>query len=158
MVRCLFSLLQVTFVGLQLARIGVAFRVAFSTERAGKQIRWEQSRRLLQGTLVALSPARDKFRTICKLAVIADRPLKGGLDQDPPTVDLFWADPNEAVFDPLESPLIFLPRNNTANCCRVHDGRGARRLLRSFKAHACCFAKIDYREVGDLLSLLVDCC
>jgi helicase required for RNAi-mediated heterochromatin assembly 1 len=96
-------LTKVTFLGLQLSRAGAAFRVAFSTQRARNQIRWKQSKRLLQGNLVALSPQRDKFRTICKLAVIAARPFEGGLDQNPPTVDLFWADPAEAVFDPVES-------------------------------------------------------
>jgi len=94
---------QVTFKGLKLSPIGAAFRVEFSHERSGKQIRWEQSKRLLQGSIVALSPEGDNFRKICKIAVIAARPIIGGLDQNPPTVDLFWGDSDEAVFDPAES-------------------------------------------------------
>jgi helicase required for RNAi-mediated heterochromatin assembly 1 len=55
------------------------------------------------GTIVALTPATDMFRSICKIAVVAARPLEGGLDQDPPQIDLFWGDRDEAVFDPVES-------------------------------------------------------
>ncbi len=94
---------QVTFIGLQLSRMGVASRVEFSTECAGKQIRWEQSKRLIQGTLVALSPARDMFRTVCKIATIAARPIIGALDQNPPTIDLFWGDIGDIALDPVES-------------------------------------------------------
>lgn len=90
-----------------LSRNGAAFRVSFNTERASKGIRWEQSKRLLQGTLVALSPSRDSFKSICKLAIIAARPFVGGLDQNPPTVDLYWAEPSEAEFDPVERKTSF---------------------------------------------------
>ncbi|KAH7311881.1 P-loop containing nucleoside triphosphate hydrolase protein [Rhexocercosporidium sp. MPI-PUGE-AT-0058] len=38
----------VTFIGLQLSRLGVASRVEFSCHRAGKRIRWDQSKRLVQ--------------------------------------------------------------------------------------------------------------
>ena len=85
-----------------LSPVGPAFRVEFSTERAGKQIRWEQSKRLMQGSLVAISSHKDLFRTSCKVAVIAARPLVGGVDQNPPQVDIFWGNNNDAVFDPDE--------------------------------------------------------
>lgn len=75
----------------------------FSCERAGKQIRWEQSKRLMQGTIVALTPERDMFKTICKVATVAARVIQGGLDQDPPSIDLFWGDPKDIVIDPVES-------------------------------------------------------
>jgi helicase required for RNAi-mediated heterochromatin assembly 1 len=52
--------------------------------------------------MVALSPMRDMFRTICKVAIVAARPIEGGLDQNPPQIDIFWGDHNEAVFDPVE--------------------------------------------------------
>jgi helicase required for RNAi-mediated heterochromatin assembly 1 len=87
---------------LTLSRVGVGFRVAFSTDRCHKQIRWEQSDRLKQGTIVALTTHRDLFNTICKVAVVAARPLDG-LKKDPPEVDIFWGDPNDAEFDPAES-------------------------------------------------------
>jgi len=93
---------QVAIKGMKLSPVGPAFRVEFSTERAGKQIRWEQSKRLMQGTLVAISSHKDSFRTSCKVAVIAARPLVGGVDQNPPQVDIFWGDNNDAVFDPDE--------------------------------------------------------
>ncbi|PBP15776.1 hypothetical protein BUE80_DR013525 [Diplocarpon rosae] len=94
---------HVTFIGLQLSRTGVASRVEFSTERAGpKRIRWEQSKRLVQGTLVALTPAQDMFKDVCKIATVAARPIDGGLDQSPPQIDLFWGDIDDIVLDPVE--------------------------------------------------------
>lgn len=72
---------------------------------------WEESDRLTPGTLVALSTPTDKFRTICYVAVVAARPLLGGLLPDPtqgegkntpPRIDIFWASPEAARIDPLE--------------------------------------------------------
>lgn len=51
--------------------------------------------------MVALSPVQDKFRTICKIAIVAARPLSG-VEQDPPQVDIFWASNEESEFDPTE--------------------------------------------------------
>jgi helicase required for RNAi-mediated heterochromatin assembly 1 len=93
---------QVHFKGLNLSPFGAAFKVTFSTERAGKQIRWEQSKRLLQGTMVALSPASDMFEKVCKIAIVAARPIADGLDQNPPVIDLFWGDHMDVAFDPVE--------------------------------------------------------
>jgi helicase required for RNAi-mediated heterochromatin assembly 1 len=95
-------LVQVHFKGLKLSPFGAAFKVSFSTERAGKQIRWEQSKRLLQGSMVALSPASDMFEKVCKIAIVAGRPIFEGLDQNPPVIDLFWGDPSDVAFDPVE--------------------------------------------------------
>lgn len=90
--------------GIQITRNGIASCVRFSTERAGKKrVRWEQSKRLVQGTIVALTPEDDMFRTICKIAVVAARTIEGGLDQNPPTIDLFWASYDDMVLDPVES-------------------------------------------------------
>ena len=95
------------FGGLHFAPADVATCITFSTERAGKNIRWGQSKRLQQGTLVALSTERDMFSSMCKLAVIAARPIKGGLDQNPPQVSIFWGNAGEdAVFDPSECALL----------------------------------------------------
>jgi helicase required for RNAi-mediated heterochromatin assembly 1 len=55
--------------------------------------------------MVALSPASDMFSKVCKIAIVAGRPILGGLDQDPPIIDLFWGDPDDAVFDPIERKL-----------------------------------------------------
>jgi helicase required for RNAi-mediated heterochromatin assembly 1 len=43
------------------------------------------------------------FKTVCKIATVAARPIEGGLDQDPPTIDLFWGDMKDFTFDPVES-------------------------------------------------------
>ncbi|RDW66768.1 hypothetical protein BP5796_09517 [Coleophoma crateriformis] len=97
---CIYT--DVHFKGVFASNRSVSFRVEFSYERAGKRIRWEQSKRLQQGSLVALSPQRDCFQTLCKMAVIEARPIKGGLDQNPPTVDITWGSPDEVEFKPGE--------------------------------------------------------
>ncbi|OBT90772.1 hypothetical protein VE02_00589 [Pseudogymnoascus sp. 03VT05] len=92
---------NVFIVGYTFANMGAAARIEFSTERAGKRIRWPQSSRLQQGTMVALSPVYDKFKTICKVAIVAARPL-AAVEQDPPQIDIFWASVEESEFDPTE--------------------------------------------------------
>ncbi|KAF1838189.1 hypothetical protein BDW02DRAFT_32428 [Decorospora gaudefroyi] len=79
---------------------GLATRVAFSLGRVKKHIRWEQSKRLITGTLVALSPVDDAFRTQCVLATVAARPLSA-LAQNPPEIDLFFARPKDQEIDPM---------------------------------------------------------
>jgi helicase required for RNAi-mediated heterochromatin assembly 1 len=101
-VRQVLTVMQIHFKGLMLSHMGPAFRIEFSHERAGKQIRWEQSTRLQQGTIVALSPMTDSFQSICKIAIVAARPISGGLDRNPPEIDIFWGDVEDAVFDPVE--------------------------------------------------------
>jgi helicase required for RNAi-mediated heterochromatin assembly 1 len=68
---------------------GVCVKVSFSLNRAGKHVRWQQSKRLIPGTLVCIS--QDEFQTF-KVATVAARPLSG-LAMNPPEVDLvFQAD------------------------------------------------------------------
>lgn len=105
--------------------LGAAFRIEFSHDRAGKQIRWEQSTRLQQGTMVALTPMRDNFRSICKVAIVAARPYEGGLDQNPPQIDIFWGDPNDAAIDPVEREFDSLVLN-FANLFSIRDDRSSR--------------------------------
>ena len=78
---------------------GPAMKIEFSYQNAGTRIRWDQSERLQQGTIVALTPRADMFQTICRIAVVAARPLHG-LEMNPPRIDLFWANPDDAEFDP----------------------------------------------------------
>ncbi|KAF2469321.1 uncharacterized protein BDR25DRAFT_343720 [Lindgomyces ingoldianus] len=80
---------------------GLATRVAFSLSRVKKLVRWEQSKRLIPGTLVALSPADDCFQTQCILATVAARAL-AALDQNPPEIDLFFANPADMEIDPMK--------------------------------------------------------
>lgn len=41
------------------------------------------------------------FQTICKVAVIASRPL-AGVQQNPPEVDIYFASPDEIEIDPQQ--------------------------------------------------------
>jgi helicase required for RNAi-mediated heterochromatin assembly 1 len=79
---------------------GLATRVAFSLSRVKKHIRWDQSKRLITGTLVALSPVNDAFQTTCVLATVAARPLSA-LQQNPPEIDLFFGRPEEQEIEPM---------------------------------------------------------
>ncbi|KAI0545589.1 P-loop containing nucleoside triphosphate hydrolase protein [Xylaria curta] len=86
--------------GYLMTRLGPMCRVQFSTQRAEKKIRWTQTRRLTTGSLVAISTAADGFRTVCMPAVIADHPIRDGLDKNPPTIQIFWGNTDDAVLDP----------------------------------------------------------
>ncbi|KAK0632933.1 P-loop containing nucleoside triphosphate hydrolase protein, partial [Immersiella caudata] len=83
-----------------LSKLGPIVRIEFSTQRSRFKINWSQSRRLTPGKLVALTTKEDGFRKVCKMATIAQRPLRDELDQDPPEVDLMWANMDDAVLDP----------------------------------------------------------
>src|SRR5690606_5202635 len=76
--------------------LGPLARVEFMPQRA---IKWLKSARLKPGSLLALTTKADKFKTICKVAVVAQRPYLLGLDQTPPLVDIMWGNPEDAVFD-----------------------------------------------------------
>ncbi|KAN0081056.1 hypothetical protein V8E54_004260 [Elaphomyces granulatus] len=56
---------------------GLATKVQFSTARAGKNVVWKRPKRLITGSIVALSPAYDHSRSQCVVAVVAARPLEG---------------------------------------------------------------------------------
>jgi helicase required for RNAi-mediated heterochromatin assembly 1 len=90
-----------------MTRLGPLCRISFSTEHAQKKILWSQSRRLMPGSVLAISTKRDNFKTICMTATVAQRPFRGGLDQTPPLVDIVWGDINEYVVDP-EMELIII--------------------------------------------------
>lgn len=105
------STLQVRVKGYLMTRVGPVCRIEFNTRRAGRKIKWQQSRRLTPGSAVALTAANDNFRTVCKVATVAQRPYAGGLDQDPPEVDIQWADINDAVFNPCEELIMVESRN-----------------------------------------------
>lgn len=50
---------------------------------------------------MALSPADDVFQTTCILATVAARPVSA-LQQNPPEIDLFFANPEEQEIDPMK--------------------------------------------------------
>ena len=81
---------------------GIAVRVSFSTNRAEKSIRWEMSKRLITGTIVALTPAQDMFQKQCIVAVVAARPLTN-LELNPPELDLYFADCSDLTVQPHDA-------------------------------------------------------
>lgn len=78
---------------------GIALRVTFSTFRAQKKILWEQSKRLISGSLVVLTPAADMFKSKAIVATVAARQL-AIVKQDPPEIDLFIARAEDLEIDP----------------------------------------------------------
>ncbi|OJJ48392.1 hypothetical protein ASPZODRAFT_165273 [Penicilliopsis zonata CBS 506.65] len=92
---------KVHIVGMTFAQRGLAVRVQFSAQRAGKNIVWEYSKRLISGSIVALSPAEDCFQKTCLVAVVAARPLEG-IKQQPPEIDIFFSRPQDIHFDPQQ--------------------------------------------------------
>lgn len=78
---------------------GIALRVTFSTFRAQKKILWEQSKRLISGSLVVLTPAADMFQSKAIVATVAARQL-ATLNQDQPEIDLFIARAEDLEIDP----------------------------------------------------------
>ncbi|KAL8696250.1 MAG: hypothetical protein Q9201_007753 [Fulgogasparrea decipioides] len=92
---------KVFIVGLTFAQSGVAAKVTFSLRRAEKKIHWAQSKRLQQGTLIALTPVSDMFEKVCKVAIVAARPLSG-LQSNPPQIDVFFGSPEELEIDPQQ--------------------------------------------------------
>lgn len=95
---CIYTKVFVT--GYLMTRLGPMCQVQFSTERSGKKIRWSQTRRLTVGTLVAISTAKDHFKTICMPAIISEHRIRDGLDQNPPTIYFQWANLSDAIMDP----------------------------------------------------------
>jgi helicase required for RNAi-mediated heterochromatin assembly 1 len=82
---------------------GLAVKVAFSMNRVKKYIHWKQSKRLITGTLVALSPAEDGFKSQCIIATVAARPLSALEAANPPNLDLFFARAQDFEIDPMRN-------------------------------------------------------
>jgi helicase required for RNAi-mediated heterochromatin assembly 1 len=93
---------KVYICGFTFSQLGLAARVHFCTSRAGRQIPWQSSKRLVSGTLVALSPADNKFESKCVVAIVAARPLSG-LEVTPPEIDLFFSRPQDIHIDPQQA-------------------------------------------------------
>ncbi|TQS35353.1 hypothetical protein Golomagni_04228 [Golovinomyces magnicellulatus] len=94
---------EVTLTGWMFTKKGPVSRVEFCVDRSETRVRWDQSKRLSQGTIVALSSSQKLFNNDCRVAVVAGRPLEGGLDQNPPTIDLFLGDGDQVWLDPHET-------------------------------------------------------
>ncbi len=91
---------QIHVIGFTFARRGLAARIKFSTHRAGKRIKWENSKRLVSGSIVALIPAKTKAIDFGELviAVVAARPLAGVLCE-PPEIDIYFGRPEDIQLD-----------------------------------------------------------
>lgn len=99
-----------------MTKLGPICRISFSTSRAGRKILWKQAKRLTPGRIVALSS--DNFETDCRVAIMAQRPIEGGLDQNPPTVDIFWGGAEDAIIDPDHELVMIESRNGYYEAAR----------------------------------------
>ncbi|KAJ6257563.1 hypothetical protein Dda_7348 [Drechslerella dactyloides] len=91
--------------------LGICTKLNFSTNRARKRIRWENSKRLCPGTLVALTT--DNFNSVIRIATVAARPL-AGVDPDLPNgpeVDLLFQ-PGELEIDPTQTWIMIESRRS----------------------------------------------
>lgn len=61
---------------------------------------WEQSKRLITGALVAMSPFNDAFQTTCVLATVAAQPLTA-LQQNSQEINLFFPHYHRPI-DPMQ--------------------------------------------------------
>ncbi|KAJ4356660.1 uncharacterized protein N0V89_004696 [Didymosphaeria variabile] len=93
---------------------GLSAKVAFSLTRVKKLVRWNQSKRLITGTLVALSPADDAFQdpSKCLLAIVGARPLSALEANNPPEIDLFFAHSEEYDWDPARKWIMVESRSS----------------------------------------------
>lgn len=121
--------IQVHIKGYLFAKLGPIARISFSTARAGVKIKWKQSKRLQPGKAVALST--DFFKTDCRVAVIAQRPIEGGLDQSPPIIDIIWASADQALIDPDQEVVMVESRNGYYEAVR-HTLKGLQHAAREW--------------------------
>ena len=89
---------KVHIIGFTFTKKGIAARITFAT-RAGKRILWGSSKRLMSGTIVALTKAKDKFTDTGIVCVVAARPL-AGVDATPSEIDIFFSSPDDFEVDP----------------------------------------------------------
>ena len=116
--------LKVHIIGLTFASSCIAARITFSVRRTGKKIPWEQSKRLISGSVVALTPAQDMFEKICRVAVVAARPL-AGVQQNPPEIDIYFATSDQIELDPRQEWVMVE--------CRDAYFEGSRHTLRALQ-------------------------
>lgn len=103
-------------------------RITFSVARTGKKILWEQSKRLITGGLVVLTPKEDVFNTKAIVATVAARPLSA-LQQNPPEIDLFIARADELEIDPAQEYIMIEERGGLYEANR-HTLLALQRMMR----------------------------
>ncbi|KEF61299.1 uncharacterized protein A1O9_02864 [Exophiala aquamarina CBS 119918] len=94
---------QVHISGFTFSRRGLAARIKFCTNRAGKKISWMTTKRLTSGSIVALIRKKDKMVDFSGVitAIVAARPLAGVLCE-PPEIDIYFGRPEDIQVDPQE--------------------------------------------------------
>ena len=75
---------------------------------------------------MALTPAKDMFKTICRVAVVAARPPEG-LKRNPPEIDIFFARPMELELDPQQEWVMVESKNGYFEAYR-HTLRSLQKL------------------------------
>ncbi|KAK6336216.1 hypothetical protein TWF696_001779 [Orbilia brochopaga] len=110
--------------------MGICTKMSFSTNRARKKIRWEHSKRLCPGTIVALTT--DNFNSVIRVATVAARPLAGvdpGLANGP-EVDLLFQ-PGEIDIDPTEKWIMIESRRSYFEAYK-HTLKALQRMDKAF--------------------------
>ena len=77
---------------------------------------------------MALTPAKDMFVSICRVAIVAARPL-AGLEQNPPEIDIFFGGAEELEIDPQQEWVMVESRNGFFEGSR-HTLRGLQMVAR----------------------------
>lgn len=96
--------------GFLFASKAVAVRISFSTRRAGVNIIWRNSKRLMSGSLIALTVANNISEVTVIPAVVAARPLVN-LEKDRPEIDLYLS--HDCIIDPAAE---YIMVEETSSC------------------------------------------
>ena len=86
-----------------MSKEGLALKLEFSTRRSGVIIRWENTRRLKPGTMVALTPKKNPFKTKCVVAIVAGSCIEHNRSgKKRPTIPVWVEDLDQVEVDPLD--------------------------------------------------------
>lgn len=96
--------------------------------RAGKKIVWAHSKRLISGSIIALSPVKDAFQAKCVIAVVAARPVEGVI-QNPPEIDVFFGHSEDIEIDPQQEWIMLESRTGYYEASR-HTLRALQKMYR----------------------------
>ncbi|KAF9872164.1 dead box helicase [Colletotrichum karsti] len=119
--------------GANIIRLGVMVRVTFSAIRTRQLVNWPASQRLVPGTVVALSPISDNFKTQCIVAVVTGR-YDEAIDSPvtPPPLDLEIHDPQATAntMEPDQEFVMIEARSNYFEAVR-HVMEGLKQAAKS---------------------------
>lgn len=121
--------------GFTFTRNGIAARIKFSTRRAGRKILWAASKRLVSGSLLAMTPADDNFKSQCIVAIVAARPAEL-LERSPPEVDIYFSGLSDIQIDPQTEYVMIESKQGYYEAYR-HTLKGIQKLSRERYFCAC---------------------